>query len=150
MTQQQFRMLVLEKAWVSRRPVTYRGVNRYGPSYQRESAPDAPVNRAFRWLCQHTGTDGIVRDLSGARNLVNEYKRLSPPVYLEIIEPALEGTEPDLGREFLGWDLSVRGTGFSLVLWAIHEMEPGKRNKVLGIEIAFVKRNLVPSIRWLS
>jgi hypothetical protein len=38
----------------------------------------------------------------------------------------------------LGWDLALRGIGFSLVLWGIHEMEPGYRNEKLGVIGALV------------
>jgi hypothetical protein len=133
MSTPEIRLLILEREWTSRRPLTYRGVNRYPPSYQQAYPADAPVNRAFLWFCDHIGTAGIVHDLNGARNLVNEYKGLSPAIDLQIVEPVLEGTKPRFGGDFLGWDLALRGIGFSLILWGIHEMEPEHRNDKLGV-----------------
>jgi hypothetical protein len=117
-------LLILDKKVVSRSRFTYLGVNRYTPSYQESYPPDSRVNQAFRWFCEYGGESGIVHDLESAKELVRQYKLVSSPVHLQIIEPVLEGARPVLGSEFLGWDLALHGIGFSLVLGSIHEMDP--------------------------
>jgi hypothetical protein len=93
----------------------YRGVNRECPIYIESLPDDHEVNQAFYWFCEAEGDGNFVHDLAKAREIVQVYKTVVPPINYEIIELTAGDAQPSSADgEFLGYDLSA-GYWLSLI-----------------------------------
>lgn len=85
----------------------YRGIFRSSPTYCEHLSEDHPANQAFRWYINEGGQEEVVHNIDNAILLIEEYKRLSPPQYFELIEIFI-GKDPNTSNGiFLGYDLSA-------------------------------------------
>lgn len=88
--------------------VRYRGTDRTTPYYDDNVPIDHPANQAFFWYANsEDGEIGIVHDLARAQELVDIYKRLTPPQFFEIVEETLDAQPPFIGKTRLGYDIST-------------------------------------------
>ncbi len=116
-------LIIRGRAQYSSSP-SYRGTYRSTPHYVDNAGPEHEVNQLFRWYCDEGGDLGVVHELEKARKLVAAYSRLDPPQHLEIIEVTTDSREPEVGGEFLGYDLSA-GFNYSLLSWGLEiDREP--------------------------
>jgi hypothetical protein len=96
----------------------YRGVYRSLPAYIEEAGAESEVNRAFANLCEKGGQSGCLANLSETQAIVAAYSgaRVSQHFDIVRITPASDKDCSPLGV-FLGFDVAVGGTGFSLLSW---------------------------------
>jgi hypothetical protein len=99
-------------------PSRYRGVFRSLPAYTEEAGAESEVNRAFANLCEKGGQSGCLADLGEAQAIVAAYSRAGVSQHFDLVRitPATDKHSNPAGV-FLGFDVAVAGTGFSLLSW---------------------------------
>jgi hypothetical protein len=109
----------------------YRGTYRTEPSYIEELPEDHEVNVLFWWFMEKSGEDGIVSDKEKAIEMVETYRKLTPPQIFEVVRLLKVKERPPKKEEFLGYDISC-GYGTSLLAWELDIVTKGKeKEKVL-------------------
>jgi len=84
------------------------------PYYCEDLPADHEVNRLFLWYVAEANELGVIGGLPEAQDLVAAYRRLTPPREFEILEVTEPGSEPAVGSEFIGIDVST-ALYFSLI-----------------------------------
>jgi hypothetical protein len=86
--------------------LNYRGVIRGTPEYRSELAPEHEVNRAYRELMNHIGTDLGLGDISVAREVCLKYAQSFPSDGWEVIALVEQGEVWSGNGTLLGVDLT--------------------------------------------
>jgi hypothetical protein len=95
----------------------YRGTYRAHPTYVDSAASDDEVNQLFFWFLEEGSELGLVHDPAKAlryASLLNE--SLDATQRFEVVEVTSGAALPQVGVEFLGFDLSA-GSNNSLLWW---------------------------------
>jgi hypothetical protein len=88
------------------REIDYRGLDRDTPNYIGELPDDHPINQTWWNLVDRRDEYFLLDNLEFARQVVNEYSNLNPPINYEIVEITDADEQPETSsHEFLGFDI---------------------------------------------
>jgi hypothetical protein len=87
----------------------YRGVSREIPSYIGDLPETHEANRFFlEKISEVLFRSAAIDDYNFCTEIINRYRKLSPPQYFEIIEITEPGQPPIHGDKFYGFDLEYK------------------------------------------